>query len=736
MTIRPFLVLAAIFAPPLAALPGSGPFGTVPPLVQPGPPQIPVDPDRWLPWRIFTWREGVRPQSAALAQDAQGYIWAGTLTGLVRYNGQTWQPFAVPGKAAPIFAVTARRDGSLWMGGMPASQLLRLKDGVWSRFDQRQGVPPGVVVVLTETIEGARSLLWVGTSQGLARCEHDVCTEVTALRGRTVRSLVPTRSASGRLALWIGTGGGLLRLDDAETNHPLLSALLADPAVLPSLSIRSLAETTGKDGRTSLWVGTELGLARLRGGTWTRYDQHSGFPPGPIIKLLACRGPDGEPIVWVGTFGSGLLRFDDEGRWQHFDSRSGLPAAYVYNILATNSETSEPTLWVTTPAALARLDQERWHATDTSSGLPNDLVVGLGEVTFPDGLHTYWIGTVGGMARLTSRGWERYSPSPNPSGVVFRAVSSRESDGTSSLWLGALEGLFRFAHGRWSSFNSRNSPLPNDWNLSLLAVSGPRGESEIWAGTNQGLVRYTQGRWTVFRPGDSGLPGREVRALIQSPAPGAAPILWAGTENGLARFEAGVWQPVQVACLPEREVLSLQILNGAEGRWLWISTPSGIVRMRLDAADHLQKPCEAFKGGSQPSLRASTAQVQADAYGRIYVFTDRGVNRLTLDPAKGLSAARLETFDTGDGLPGMEFTGAAFRDHLGRLWGGATGGAATLDPPPPSRGPAPRTRAPLLLEQVKVAGRARPLVSGTVLRHDESSLEFRFALLSYRREHL
>ncbi len=735
MTIRPFLFLAAAFAIPLAAIAGSGPFGTLPPVVRPGPPQIPSDPDRWLPWRVFTWREGVKPGAPALAQDTQGYIWAGAPEGLVRYNGQGWQRIEVPGKPAPVFAITGRRDGSLWIGKPPESQLYRLQDGVWTLFDQRAGVPPGVVATLLETVEGGRSTLWVGTSRGLARCLGEVCTEVKALQGQAVRTLFPTRSEDGRLALWIGTSRGLLRLDHAGDERPLLSPLFADSAVLPGISIRSLAETVDRAGRRSLWVGTEIGMARLRDGVWTRYDRSSGFPTSPIIKLLASRGSDGEPVVWAGSFRAGLFRFLDDGRWQRFDVRSGLPANYVMNLLATGPETGEPTLWVTTPAALARLDPEQWHSTDTRSGLPNDLVIGLGEVTFPDGLHTYWIGTINGMVRLTPQGWERYTLSPGASVVALNAVNSREADGSSSLWLATLEGLLRYSQGRWSSFDSHNSPLPHNWIVSLLAVPGPRS-SEVWAGTSQGLVRYAAGRWTLFHPRNSGLPGREVRALVRSTPDGVAPVLWAGTEKGVARFQAGTWQPVGVPCLPDPAVLSLQILDGAEGRWLWAVTRGGVARMRLDPAGHLQKPCEAMTDRTRPALHpGATAPVQADVYGRIYVFTESGVNRLTLDPATGLAGARVETFDTGDGLPGTEFTNASFRDHLGRIWGGAMGGAAILDPAPPRQAPAVGAGPPLLLEHVKVAGRERPLASGTELRHDESSLEFQFALLSYRREH-
>lgn len=733
MTIRHLiLLLAMVFGPPLAAFPDSGPFGASPPLVQPGPPQIPSEANRWLPWRVFTWRDGVKPGAPALAQDAQGYIWAGTPDGLVRYNGQSWQRFEIPGPPAPVNAMTGRRDGSLWIGRPPESQIFWLKNGAWTRFAPASGIPPGVIEVLTETVDGDRSLLWVGTAQGLARCEGDVCTEVAGMHGYTVRALGPTRSKDGRLALWIGTNRGLLRLDNAGDAHPLLSPLFDDPAVLSEPSIRSLAETAGKDGSSSLWMGTDNGVVRLRDGAWTRYDQSPGFPPGPIVKMLAGRSPTGEPIVWAGTFRSGLFRFADDGRWQRFDVHSGLPANFVMSLLATGPGDEEPTLWVTTPAALSRLDRERWHDTDTRSGLPNDLVVGLGELTFPDRLRTFWIGTIGGLVRLTERGWERFSLPAAASEMVLNAVNAREEDGTPSIWMGTLEGLLRYDHGRWSSINARNSPLPSNWIISLLEASGPRS-SEIWAGTHHGLARYAQGRWTVFHSGSSGLPGEEVRAIIRSTPAG---ILWAGTENGLGKFENEAWQPAQVPCLPDPKILSLQVLSGADGSWLWISTSSGLARMKLDATGRLGQACEALTSSAQPSLSlASTAQVQADAYGRIYLFTDWGVKRLTLDPVKGLAGASVEAFDTGDGLPGMEFTAASYRDHLGRIWGGATGGAATLDPAPPLHVAAPRPSAPLLLEHVKVVGRERPLASGAVLRHDESSLEFQFTLLSYRREH-
>jgi diguanylate cyclase (GGDEF)-like protein len=735
MTIRSFLIVAAALATPLAAAASTEPFGAVPPVVRPGPPQILSDPHRWLPWREFTWRDGVKPGAPGLAEDAQGYIWAGTPEGLVRYNGQVWQRFDPPAELSPVpsFSMLAARDGTLWLGTLDG-RLLRLRAEVWSRVNRPPGIPPGLVEVLAETVEEGRSTVWVGTSTGLARCRGEACSEITALHGTTVRSLAATRSADAGLGFWIGTNRGLRRLDGADGPRPLLSPLFNDPAVLPDLSIRSLAETVGLDGEKSLWVATDRGVARLKAGVWARYDAGSGFAPGPVVKLLASRSATGEPVVWAGSFRSGLIRFQDDGQWQLFDSRCGLPANYVYNLLATGTS-RDPTLWLATPAALVRLDRERWHAVDTRSGLPNDLVVGVGEATFPDGLHTYWIGTISGMVRFTQQGWERFLPeSPQ---VVFEAMNAREADGTESLWLSTLEGLQRFSHGQWTSFNTRNSPLPHNWIMSLLAVAGRQGP-EIWAGTSNGLAHLANGRWTVYRGGvpGGGLPGHEVWAIAAAPTAGGEPVIWAGTEAGLARFDGRAWEAVPMPCQPRPRILSVQIITDPQGlRWLWTGARGSVARMRLDDRSVLQGPCERLSDRTHPALSHPTVnQVQTDVQGRVYVFTDWGVDRLTLPPGGGLSAARLEVFEAGDGLPGIQFNRAGFRDHLGRIWGGAVGGAAILDPTPP-RDAAPGPGGPLLLERVLVAGHERPLASHTVLRHDENSLEFQFTLLSFRREH-
>ncbi len=517
---------------------------------------------------------------------------------------------------------------------------------------------------------------------------------------------------------------------------PPSSPRFADPAALPDPSIRSVVETLSPEGSRALWIATDGGVARLRDGVWTRYDARSGFPGGAIVKLVASRSSRGRPVVWAGSFRSGVIRFEEDGRWAVYDTRSGLPVNLVFNLLLTPSgEGREPTLWAASPAGLSRLDSERWHAVDARLGLPNDVVISLGEATFPDGLRTYWIGTVGGMIRLTPRGWEPFAVSPAEPTVARAIANVREEDGTQSFWIGSVDGFHRFAHGSWTSLNTRNSGLPYDWIQTLLAVPAGKGTA-LWAATPHALARYEHGRWTAFRAGSSGLPGDGTRALARTPLRDGGSVVWAGTERGVGRFQGGAWEKVEVPCLPNPVVLALRPALGADGSgWLWIGTRAGVARLRLDAEGRPRGECQALTGRTRPALpQPLITNIELDTWGRVYLFTDWGVSRLTVAPGQALKTARVEPFEAGDGLPGMDFN-ASFVDRLGRVWGGATGGAAILDPTPPEPAAAPRTPAPLRLEHVLVAGRECPLPPGTALRHDENSVELQYALLSYRREH-
>src|SRR5437870_3432245 len=66
-------------------------------------------------------REGLPPGAVwAVAQDTQGYLWLGTDSGAIRFDGVRFLPWGELNSAslpkAPVRALSVSRDGSLWLG--------------------------------------------------------------------------------------------------------------------------------------------------------------------------------------------------------------------------------------------------------------------------------------------------------------------------------------------------------------------------------------------------------------------------------------------------------------------------------------------------------------------------------------------------------------------------------------------------------------------------------------------
>ena len=112
-------------------------------------------------WRAITpychssWQthEGL-PQNTvrAVAQTADGYLWAGTEAGLVRFDGAQFRIFDRSSHDEifdnhHIYALAADPDGSLWIG-TNGGGLLQLVDDELRHFGEADGLPAGRVTAL------------------------------------------------------------------------------------------------------------------------------------------------------------------------------------------------------------------------------------------------------------------------------------------------------------------------------------------------------------------------------------------------------------------------------------------------------------------------------------------------------------------------------------------------------------------------------------------------------------
>ncbi|MGA6982541.1 MAG: two-component regulator propeller domain-containing protein, partial [Candidatus Sulfotelmatobacter sp.] len=109
-------------------------------------------------WRIQDGAFAGAPN--AIAQTADGYLWIGTLAGLVRFDGVRFVPWTAPDKKAllssDIYSLLGATDGSLWIGS--GHGLSRWKTGDLTNYS----ATPARINAIMEDDSGA---IWIARTR-------------------------------------------------------------------------------------------------------------------------------------------------------------------------------------------------------------------------------------------------------------------------------------------------------------------------------------------------------------------------------------------------------------------------------------------------------------------------------------------------------------------------------------------------------------------------------------------
>src|ERR1700722_19498152 len=135
-----------------------------------------LDPSRTLTQyvhRIWQVQQGLPEASIySVIQTRDGYLWLGTQTGLVRFDGVKFTTLDNITASAPlniwIRVMAEDAQGRLWFG-TNESGLYRLAGGATTPFSPKEGPPSDTIQFLA----AIKDDVWVGTPNGLARISAD-----------------------------------------------------------------------------------------------------------------------------------------------------------------------------------------------------------------------------------------------------------------------------------------------------------------------------------------------------------------------------------------------------------------------------------------------------------------------------------------------------------------------------------------------------------------------------------
>jgi ligand-binding sensor domain-containing protein/signal transduction histidine kinase len=647
--------------------------------------------------RVYTTGDGLANDRVDRGtRDARGYLWFATADGVSRFDGQRFDSFGVADglPAAEAHDILATRDGAIWVateGGL--AWLDTAASATRARF-QAVGSHADVLALH----EDATGVLWAGTRGGLVRVRLPgaaIAPVRVPLDAAREPSIYCIASDARDHSLWLGTHDGVwhrtasgeverYRVGPADSLDDRVMSILVDRAgrlwighagaMLVAMAVRpgerlapagqGLWDAAGRavvrfaphggvrrniveDSRGTVWIGTTDELLR--------YDGALRVVDGASLPIDHALGPcveDAAGNLWFGSNTQGVMRLAPGGMVT-YDRRDGLDSDYLHGFVEAPGGPLYAVTW-RDGHTLARFGGTRFTAVRPR--VPEDVSVmgwGWGQTALIDRDGRWWYPTGQGLARY-------------PAGVAFEALAA------------TLPELF-----------VRPDQLPG---RDIFRLYEDR-RGDVWISTLSatGLARWDRATGEIRAV--SGLPAGAALAFAED----RAGALWIGTSDGyLVRMAAGA--PPRVLGpgdgVPRGEINAL-LVDGAGRLW---AAHGGAGVTRLD------DPGAAYPGVRRVTAADGLGTDQAvslvdDAYGRIYIGTSRGVDRL--DPATG----RITHLDTADGLPN-DYIYVAHRDASGALWFGTKAGAARLSPAAPGK---PAARPAVYITRVAIAGAPQPL---------------------------
>ena len=312
-------------------------------------------------------------------------VWVGTTGGLVRYNTRNdeYKMFDVSsGLLSNGVFYVGKLDGRIVVGTYGGGlSLLDPATQKWDTYNIPEGLGDAFVY---DVLKASNGDVWIATWSGVNR-----------VRGGQLKD-----RSSWELHTVASTQGGL-----------------------PNDWVYGLAE--GRDG--DIWLGTEGGLAQYRQGRWQHWNHASGlgadyervknhiqfktdpskvsahharqkeemglsqvdvaYNPNYIVSMVV----DAQGVVWAGTWGAGLSRFDGK-TWTQHTVDDGLPGNHVFMLhLDLTGQ-----LWVGTNNGLAKLRDGKFELLTVQDGLFSNTVFSM--ATTRDG--SLWVGGFGGVAKI------------------------------------------------------------------------------------------------------------------------------------------------------------------------------------------------------------------------------------------------------------------------------------------------------------------------------------------------
>lgn len=316
-------------------------------------------------------------------------VWVGTSGGVIRYDlkSDDYKLYDVKNGSLisnGVFHVSKLRGkviAGTYGGGM---SIYSPDTDKWKNYNIPDGLADQFVYDIAEDKNGD---YWIATWSGANKVTKGNLDDPKAWETFTVENTkggLPNDWVYGveigkNGDVWFATEGGLANYKDGKWVNWKHEDGLGAPYELVKDDI-SFTNDPAKASKHHAKQKAEQGLSNVK----------VGYNPNYIISMVV----DEEGVVWCGTWGGGLSRFDGKS-WKTYTVKDGLPGNHVFMLRKDRGKS----MWIGTNKGLARFkpDGKGFSVLTKADGLYAENVFSLAEAS--DG--SLWVGSFGGVARIT-----------------------------------------------------------------------------------------------------------------------------------------------------------------------------------------------------------------------------------------------------------------------------------------------------------------------------------------------
>lgn len=316
-------------------------------------------------------------------------VWVGTSGGVVRYDTRddSFKLYdARNGLLSNGMFFVGRVKGQIAVGtyGGGLSLLVDEKANKWKTYNIPEGLGDAFVY---DVVTAANGDIWIATWSGVNRVrggnlddrsKWDLYT-VENTKGGLPNDWVYGLAEGKNGDIWLATEGGMARFANNKWENWNHAKGLGAPYEKVKKDI-AFKNDPGKQSLHHAKQKQEMGLG----------DVNVAYNPNYVVSLEV----DKQGVVWAGTWGGGLSRFDGK-KWVSYTTADGLPGNHVFMLHLDD----KGMLWIGTNNGLCQWQDGKFtKPMTTADGLFANNVFAMATTAGGD----LWIGSFGGVAHLRS----------------------------------------------------------------------------------------------------------------------------------------------------------------------------------------------------------------------------------------------------------------------------------------------------------------------------------------------